>query len=157
MASNQCINLENNVNVKAFLKLIRYAEHGSDSDRVYYKLYGGRKEFTDTSKHPLEEPIEAWGHKSTAAGAYQILYSTWKQAKNEGAATDFTPGSQDRVAIWIMQKSGAMRFVIDGKVEEAIAHLRLQWTSLPGGPQQEITMAQAKELFSKYVAECTKR
>jgi muramidase (phage lysozyme) len=151
------INYEANVNVKAFLKLIRYAENGSESDSVYYKLYGGKREFTDTSTHPLEEPIEAWGYKSTAAGAYQILNSTWKQAKKEGVATDFTPFSQDKVAIWIIQKSGAMRYVLDANIEEAIAHLRLQWTSLPGSRQQEIAMPQAKQLFGKYVAEFSKR
>lgn len=124
---------------------------------MYYKLYGGKREFTDTSTHPLEEPIEAWGHKSTAAGAYQILNGTWNQAKKEGVASDFTPDSQDKIAIWIIQRSGAARYVLDGKVEEAIACLRLQWTSLPGGGQQGLTMVQAKQLFSKYVAEYSKR
>src|ERR1700690_83100 len=106
------INYEANVNVKAFLKLIRYAEHGSESDRVYYKLYGGKREFTDTSTHPLEEPIEAWGRKSTAAGAYQILNGTWYEAHKRTVAPDFTPASQDRIAIWLIQTKGAMTYVV---------------------------------------------
>ncbi len=130
------INYEANVNVKAFLKLIRYAEHGSESDRLYYKVYGGKREFTDTSTHPLEEPIEAWGHKSTAAGAYQILNGTWYEANKRGIASDFSPMSQDKVAIWLIQTKGAMNSVIAGDIEKAITALRGTWTSLPGGSQQ---------------------
>jgi muramidase (phage lysozyme) len=63
------------VNVAAFLKPIRHAEHKSDDDRVYFLLYGGQQSFVDTSKHP-NKAITAWGQTSTAAGAYQILYST---------------------------------------------------------------------------------
>ena len=157
MPSNKCINVENDVNVKAFLKLIRYAEHGREDDGVYYVLYGGKQTFTDTSKHPLEKPITAWGYSSTSAGAYQMLNRTWKFAKEQGVAQDFTPASQDKIAIWIIQTNGAMRHVLDGKVEDAIPYLRRQWTSLPGGTQQRITMAQARELFNKYLAEQSKR
>ena len=54
-------------NGAAFLKLIRFAEHKTDSDDVYFLLYGGRERFTDVSKHP-NKLIKAWGHQSTAAG-----------------------------------------------------------------------------------------
>ena len=131
------INYETNVNVKAFLKLIRYAEHGNESDRVYYKLYGGKREFTDTSTHPLEEPIEAWGRKSTAAGAYQILNGTWYEANKRGIASDFTPFSQDKIAIWLIQTKGAMQYVMSGNVEEVITRMRGTWSSLPGGSRQQ--------------------
>ena len=49
------------------LKLIRFAEHKTDSDDVYFLLYGGRERFTDVSKHP-NKLIKAWGRQSTAAG-----------------------------------------------------------------------------------------
>jgi len=155
--NTRSINYEADVNVKAFLKLIRYAEHGSESDRVYYKLYGGKREFTDTSTHPLEEPIEAWGSKSTAAGAYQILNGTWYEAKKRGIASDFTPFSQDKIAIWLLHTKGAMKHVTSGDVEKAIVAVRGTWVSLPGGSRQQITMAEAKKRFEKYVTECNKQ
>ena len=77
--NTRSINYETNVNVKAFLKLIRYAEHKRDDDRVYYLLYGGQQTFTDTSTHP-DLAILAWGKRSTAAGAYQIRKATWDEA-----------------------------------------------------------------------------
>ena len=92
--NTRSINYETNINVKAFLKLIRYAEHKREDDGVYYVLYGGQQTFTDTSTHPLEKPIIAWGRPSTAAGAYQIRNPTWKGAKAAGVASDFTPTSQ---------------------------------------------------------------
>jgi muramidase (phage lysozyme) len=149
--------VENDVNVKAFLKLIRYAEHTREDDAVYYLLYGGQRTFTDTSEHPLKEPITAWGRKSTSAGAYQIIHGTWLQAKKQGVAQDFTPASQDRVALWLIRSNSALGYVLEGKVEEAITRLRLQWSSLPGASQSKMQMAEAKRLFTKYVAEYTKK
>lgn len=154
MPGNRCINVENDVNVKAFLKLIRYAEHYREDDSVYYILYGGQRTFTDTSKHPLDKPIPAWGRQSTASGAYQIIYATWNQAKKESIASDFTPASQDRIAVWLIQRSGAMRYIIDGgDIEKAIPYLRGQWASLPGASQSRMTMIQARQQFDKYARE----
>jgi len=157
MPPNKCINVENDVNVKAFLKLIRYAEHGREDDGVYYVLYGGKQTFTDTSKHPLEKPIMAWGRPSTAAGAYQIRNPTWKGAQAAGVAHDFIPASQDKVAIWLIRTKGALPLVLEGKVEDAIVILRPIWTSLPGASQSKMQMSEAKQLFSKYVTEYSGR
>ena len=82
--NTRSINYETNVNVKAFLKLIRYAEHGNESDRVYYKLYGGKREFTDTSTHPLEEPIEAWGRSQPPREPIRFLTALGMRHINEG-------------------------------------------------------------------------
>jgi muramidase (phage lysozyme) len=60
------------INLKAFLKLIRFAEHKRDDDGVYYIVYGGST-FTDTSKHP-NKAMTAWGR--TRLLQAPIKYST---------------------------------------------------------------------------------
>lgn len=138
-------------NIAAFLKLIRFAEHRTDSDDVYFVLYGGRQTFSDTSQHP-NKAITAWGHTSTAAGAYQILYPTWKEAKDKGLVSDFSKASQDKLARAKLQSRGALTAVQKGDIERAIPFLRNEWTSLPGAKQSKMTMAQARQRFDQYVA-----
>jgi lysozyme len=61
-------------NLRAFLIMIQYAE-GTFGKDAYNKLFGGGL-FTDFTRHP-NTVISKWGIKSTAAGAYQILFGTW--------------------------------------------------------------------------------
>lgn len=143
------------INIKAFLKLIRYAEHGREDDDVYYLLYGGKQKFSDTTQHP-NKAIEAWGHTSNAAGAYQILFSTWNEAKQKSIVADFSPDAQDTIARWKLETRKAMAFVKAGELEKAIAVLRNEWTSLPGASQSKMTMTEAKERFAGYVKEYSK-
>ncbi len=139
-------------NVKAFLRLIRRAEHGKDDSSVYYIRSGGEK-VADTAAHPGPEPIEKWGKKSTAAGAYQILHRTWAEAQRKGIVTDFSPASQDKLARSKLQERRALKYVQEGKVKEAIPLLRSEWTSLPGAKQSKMTMEEACRLFDQYVAD----
>lgn len=140
------------INVKAFLKLIRYAEHGREDEGVYFLLYGGKETFTNIRRHPNKR-IKAWGMTSTAAGAYQILYKTWNGAKADGIVFDFSPSSQDKLAVWKLKTRGALGFVEAGDVENAVAKLRNEWTSLPGASQSHMKMNEARQLFEKYVKE----
>lgn len=142
---------EEQINVQAFLKLIRYAEHGRDDDGVYFILYGGAT-FSDVTKHP-NTLVKKWGKSSTAAGAYQILYSTWAEAKKKGIATDFSKVSQDAIAQSKLKSRGAYTLVAAGDVENAIPKLRNEWTSLPGATQSKMTMAEGKQRFAQYVTE----
>lgn len=92
-------------NVQAFLKLIRFAEHFPDtSDDFYDTLYGGGR-FSGYDAHP-NKAVSRWGHTSTAAGAYQILYTTWAEAKKQGIVIDFTPASQDQLAFNKLRSRG---------------------------------------------------
>lgn len=143
------------INMAAFLRLIRYAEHHSDSDEVYFLLYGGQQRFTDTSKHP-DKAVTAWGHTSTAAGAYQILYATWKEARERGIVTDFSKASQDKLAVEKLRSRHALAYVQQGDIDHAIPLLRKEWTSLPGGSQSKMTMDEARMRFAHYVSEAGK-
>lgn len=137
------------IRMKAFLMLIRYAEHKREDDGVYLTMYGGGT-FTDTSKHP-NKLIKKWGKKSTAAGAYQIIKKTWDGALYQGIADDFSPTSQDKIAIFLIKSKNALSHVEAGEVEQAISHVNEIWAALPGGSQKAISMDAAKKRFALYV------
>ena len=136
-------------NAQAFLKLIRFAEHYPDqSDDFYFSLYGGGR-FTDPSKHP-NTAVTRWGHTSTAAGAYQVLYGTWAEAKKRGEVNDFSAASQDTLAFNRIKSRGALADVCSGDVAGASAKLAQEWTSLPGARQSRMTLATAEAAFTSY-------
>ena len=136
-------------NAQAFLKLIRFAEHYPDqSDDFYFSLYGGGR-FTDPSRHP-NLTVTKWGHKSTAAGAYQILFGTWAEAKRRGEVNDFSAASQDTLAFNRIKSRGALSQVCFGDVAKASATLAQEWTSLPGARQSRMTLAIAQAAFTSY-------
>lgn len=139
-------------NVRAFLRLVRYAEHNKDSDDVYSTMYGGGR-FTGFATHPNPKGVTRWGHTSTAAGAYQILYGTWKEAKDRGLVSDFSPESQDLIAREKLRTRGALSNVEAGDIEHAIPLLRNEWSSLPGAKQSTMTMQDARARFDRYVAD----
>ena len=137
---------------RAFLKLLRWLEnHPRDDDGVYYVTYGGGT-FSDASTHP-NTPHKKWGHTSTAAGAYQIVFGTWNSAKRNGVAFDFMPTSQDKVAWWIIGQSHAQALVCGGagKLDEAFAALSSQWSSLPGASQSQVSAPDAKARYATYL------
>ena len=140
------------INVKAFLKLIRYALHKREDNIVYYLLHGGTQTFSDLSKHP-DRQIRAWGKESTAAGAYHILKSSYDEAVANGIIRDFMPSSQDELAIWMLRKRGVLELVKSGDIAHAVFQLRNEWVSLPGASQSKMTMQEAKELFERYAKE----
>lgn len=128
------------INLAAFLKFIRFAENTRDDDGVYFLLYGGVRTFTDVSKHP-DMHIKAWGRTSTAAGAYQILYKSWREAKTKGIVRDFSKPSQDAFAIWKLRTRNALPYVKQGDIEKAIPLLREEWTSMPGKSKMTMKVA----------------
>jgi muramidase (phage lysozyme) len=145
-----------NVNVQAFLKLLRYCEHRREDDGVYYVVYGGAR-FTDTKEHPhiivYDKSDTAKKHPHTPAGAYQITFATWSSAKKLGVVSDFTPAQQDKLAVWIIAYQDALDDVKAGNLEAAYAKLKGQWSSLPGASQSHVSAADAKARFDRYVAE----
>ena len=140
-----------NVNSRAFLKLLRWLDYPRDDDNVYYVTYGGST-FSDLTKHP-NTPHTKWGRTSTAAGAYQIVVGTWLSAKRNGIANDFMPASQDKIAWWIIGQMHAQAAVCGGvdKLDDAYKALRSQWSSLPGAGQNQVSAAGAKSRYEQYV------
>lgn len=116
-------------NLRAFLLMIQYAE-GTLGLNAYSTLYGGQL-FSDTSRHP-NVAITKGGITSTAAGAYQILYKTWQSVQQTLSLPDFSPISQDRAAIELIRRRGALDDVFAGRFSVAIYKCRQEWASLPG-------------------------
>lgn len=116
-------------NLRAFLLMIQYAE-GTWSDQAYRMLYGGGL-FNSYDQHP-NISMTRWGITSTAAGAYQFLYSTWIMLQRELKLPDFSPASQDKAAIELIRKKGALPNVLSGRIADAIYQCRKVWASFPG-------------------------
>ena len=112
----------------AFLLMIQYAE-GTYGVNAYRTLYGGGI-FNDMSKHP-NKVIRKGGWSSSAAGAYQFLYSTWIELQRQLQLPDFSAASQDLAAIELIRRKGALADIEAGRIEDALYKCRKVWASLP--------------------------
>lgn len=143
-----------NYNLSAFLWTIRWAE-GTANDLGYQTLFG-YEYFEDFSDHP-RRVITKGGYSSAAAGAYQILPSTWDTVIKPRAykygieLPDFSPESQDNGAIVLLKYRDAYDDVIAGRFDSAIAKLGSEWASLPGSPyaQPHRTLAELRQVYSQ--------
>lgn len=116
-------------NLRAFLITIQYAE-GTYGPDAYKMLYGGSL-FSGYGSHPNRH-ITKSGITSTAAGAYQIMFSTWQTVARSIGLDDFSPLNQDRAAIELIRRRGALEDVFNGRLEAAIEKCRKEWASFPG-------------------------
>ena len=116
---------------RALLNTIRYAEgtwRGGSSEG-YRVLYGGDR-FSDLSRHP--EITVQRRYISAAAGAYQFLPGTWKEAAAELQLKDFGPSSQDQAALFLVERRGALKAVDQRGLDRTVlAKLAPEWASLP--------------------------
>lgn len=119
-------------NLSAFLRVIRYAE-GTDSPDGYQIQYTGTR-FYSFADHPRVARcgrIRGNSVCSTAAGAYQFLSTTWDDVASVIGARDFSPAAQDRGAIELIWRAGAMGDIESGNIARAIAKLAPVWASFP--------------------------
>lgn len=139
---------------RALLNTIRYAEGTwvGGREEGYRVIYGGgRVERLD--RHP--EITVRRRYVSAAAGAYQFLPATWKEASRQLGLTDFGPRSQDQAALHLIEKRGALtRFDARGLTGDVLARLAPEWASLPasdGGSwygQPVKTVAELQRFYS---------
>jgi muramidase (phage lysozyme) len=123
-------------NQRAFLDMIAYSEIGpkllSESDNGYNVIVGGTL-FSDYSDHPRQSiKLPRLGIKSTAAGRYQILARYFDAYKKILKLPDFSPASQDKIALQLIRECRALDEIERGDIEEAIKLCRSRWASLPG-------------------------
>ena len=70
--------------------------------------------------------------KSTGAGRYQLL-SRWRDAyRKKLGLKDFSPKSQDAVALQQIKERGALPMIDRGDIRQAIDRCSNIWASLPG-------------------------
>ncbi|RTF49627.1 lysozyme [Serratia marcescens] len=123
-------------NLHAFLDMLAWSE-GTDNGRQQTNNHGydvivGGSIFTDYSDHPRKLVTLNPRLKSTAAGRYQILAKWWDAYRKQLGLKDFSPESQDAVAIQQIKERRALSLIEDGDIRQAIDRCRNIWASLPG-------------------------
>jgi muramidase (phage lysozyme) len=130
--------------VQAFLAMIRDAE-GTSKGADPYRVYGGSHK---NQLESLDKPtFHKWGFKqtdgknnsSTATGAYQFLERTWKDEAKKLGLKDFSPESQDLAAVSLLSQNGALKEILSGDFNKAVAKSNRTWASLPGSPYSQKT------------------
>jgi len=132
-------------NISAFLDVLAWSELGADylkrSDDGYNVIVTGidgeLELFTEYSRHPFEngrksKVINSKGLTSNASGRYQQMLKDWPHYKALLKLPDFSPISQDLVAMQHIRECRALPDVLAGRIETAIAKCRNIWASLPG-------------------------
>ena len=122
---------------------------GPESSGNYDIIYGGGR-FTDFADHPRQYVTITSGpnkgQKSSAAGKYQFLGSTWDDISSRYGLNDFSPESQD-MAAWALAQEEYKRDtgrdlqadLAAGDLSRVAPSLKNQWTSMPGGIEQGIS------------------
>lgn len=118
-------------NQKKFLDFIAESE-GAD----YNTIVGG-KTFEDFSKHPGVVGVTTKEGPSTAAGRYQIVGKTYEPYAKKLGVSDFTPETQDKIALELIKDKGALEDVNAGNFEAAIDKLGGVWASFPSSPYSQ--------------------
>lgn len=137
-------------NVAAFLAMIRNAEGTAGPDG--YRMHFGGELFDSYADHPRRVVTRTLGGRpisSSAAGAYQFLSTTWDEARAALGLPDFSPESQDKAAIFLIRRRGALADVRAGRFEDAVAKVAKEWASMPGSPygQPVKTLAQVRAVY----------
>lgn len=97
-----------------------------------YDVIVGGELFTDYSDHPRKLVTLNPKLKSTAAGRYQLLSRWWDSYRKQLGLKDFSPKSQDAVALQQIKERGALPMIDRGDIRQAIDRCSNIWASLPG-------------------------
>lgn len=140
------------LNQKAFLDTIAASEIGPAllkvSDNGYNVIVGSTAArpylFRDYGDHPRKlitmadkrgNPIilpDGKPLKSTAAGRYQVLARYFDAYKRMLKLPDFSPASQDAIALQMIKEQGALADIEAGRFAAAIGKCANIWASFPG-------------------------
>lgn len=150
-------------NLTAFLKMIAVSEGTSGiGDDGYNVLVGSRSSMpilfgsyhdhphvriqlhADDRSTPKNEELT-----STAAGRYQILGRYADYYRRQLDLPDFSPASQDAIAIQLIRERGALPDVEAGRFDHAVQKVCGAWASLPGAGyrQHENKIASLRDAF----------
>lgn len=125
-----------NANVKAFLAMIAKSEGGDYHAKFGWRPGSSKWTFTDEATHPGAGVDGV----TTAAGLYQINLACWREhgIKSQGLK-DFSPVTQDLIAIDNLRAHGALEPIVAGDIKTPIAKLKAnQWTSFPVHPFENL-------------------
>jgi muramidase (phage lysozyme) len=119
-------------NQKAFLDMIAVSEGTAHlGDNGYNVLVGGTL-FHGYSDHP-HQIVSLNPHlASSAAGRYQLLMRYFDVYKKQLGLKDFSPASQDAIALQQIKECHALDAIEEGDIVTAIEKCAHIWASLPG-------------------------
>lgn len=121
-----------NSNVDNYLEFLNKAEGSPD----YNTIVGGGK-FYDYSKHPDTVGATTKEGPSKAAGKWQITKTTYDDIAPKLGITDFSPESQKKIALKLIQDKGALEDIQKGDYKTANEKLGSVWASLPSSPYSQ--------------------
>ncbi|HDV5192296.1 glycoside hydrolase family 104 protein [Salmonella enterica] len=128
--------VETNKQRKAFLDMLAWSEgtekKGQPTNNRGYDVIVGGSLFTDYSDHPRKLVTLNPKLKSTAAGRYQLLSRWWDAYRKQLGLKDFSPASQDAVALQQIKERRALELIDSGDILQAIDRCSNIWASLPG-------------------------
>ncbi|MNL38838.1 Phage lysozyme [compost metagenome] len=127
-------------NRTAFLDMIAVSELGrallAKSDNGYNVIVGSTPAapilFSSYADHPRRLITISPTLKSTAAGRYQLLQRYFDVYKRQLGLKDFSPASQNAIALQQIRERKALPLIDAGKFDAAVARVRNIWASLPG-------------------------
>ena len=132
-------------NALAFLDMLAWAEGTGTSpatardgyDVIVTGIDGKPEVFKDFSDHPFargrkSKVINSKGLTSNASGRYQQMLKDWPHYRALLKLPDFSPISQDLLALQHVRECRALPDVHAGRIETAIKKCRNIWASLPG-------------------------
>ena len=137
-------------NRKAFLDMIATSEGTAGKGDNGYNVICGGSLFNGYSDHPrVLVDLPHLGIKSTAAGRYQLLARYWDVYRNTLKLNDFSPASQDAVAIQQIKECHALDDVDAGRFDVAVGKVARIWASLPesGYGQRENNLDDLKTAY----------
>jgi tape measure domain-containing protein len=139
----------NNPHVKAFLDIIAYAEGTANMPNKGYNTLFGHGQFSSFADHPRQR-IPFGSTSSSASGRYQIMDFTWDEEKAKLGLKDFSPVSQDLVALSRILMRGGLDELLKGDIRGAINATRKEWASFPGANYPGQGMKRMEDLLKVY-------
>lgn len=148
-----------NDNLKAFLSMVAHSELGDrildQSNDGYDVLVGSTPNhvvlFNSFADHPRKVVDLGRGRFSSAAGRYQILKRYFDFYKSLLKLKDFSPASQDAIAVQMIKECKAISDVEAGNFDVAVDKCKSRWASLPGAGYEDQHMNDLADLRDAYV------
>lgn len=138
-------------NEKAFLTMLALSE-GTEHighEHGYNVLVGGTT-FSSYADHPRKVVKLSKTLSSTAAGRYQILERYYDAYRIKLRLPDFSPASQDAIAMQLIRECRALDLINKGRIRDAINACSSRWASLPGANYPGQRMNHMDDLLNAY-------
>lgn len=122
-----------NPNLAAFLDMIAVSEGTANKGDNGYNVIVGGELFNGYADHPNKSVwLSKLGIRSTAAGRYQLLKRYYDAYKKQLNLPDFSPESQDAIALQQIRERKAIDDIVAGRFDVAVKKVSNIWASLPG-------------------------